>query len=127
MNPRTAKFRKLYWIFKTLDILFSIGPFIYFISYGVATGSTQTKLIMVMSASAGIVLTFFAMMLKYRWRSPYLFLILALTAALDKIRVAIIVIAVLTLIDELILEPLTKKFALKLNINKEMDKREAQA
>lgn len=127
MNQRTLKFRKLYWTFKFLDIIFSFGPFSYFLGYGIATGSTQTKLVMIMSASVGILLTFFALMLKYRWRSPYLFLILALTAALSEIRVAVIVIAFMTLIDEVIIEPLCKKFALKLNINKEMDKREAEA
>lgn len=127
MNQRTQKFRKLYWSFKVIDIILSFGPVLYFLGYGLATGSTQTKLVITMASMIGILLTIWSLMMKYRWKSPILFLIVALTAALEQIRIAILVIAICTFIDELVIEPLTKKFALKLNINKEMDKREANS
>lgn len=106
-----------------LSILVLLGPIFAYAIDAFIVGETVEKLALGGLAAAAIILVFVNMLMKAHLRSPVWLCLLGIYFALDNILPLIIMLAVGTILDELVLTPLTKYFRNKASINKEIDKR----
>lgn len=122
-SDRTKKFKRLNITFTLLSCLLTYGPLVAAIIVGFTDVSVETekKLYLGFCLSAAVILTIYSIMLKHHFRSTVWVVVLGIYFCIQNIEWLIISIAVSTVLDEFIIEPVKKKVRAKFVINKEID------
>lgn len=119
----TKKYRTLFIIFGILSLLATVGPFIYFMIYGFATGTAEQKIVLGSTAIVGIIFAALSLIGKFSLRGLGYIILIAMNYAIENIMGIIITLAVCTILDELVFTPLKKYFGNEYSKNKTIDKR----
>lgn len=129
-SKRTQHCRKMYWIFNLAHFLALFGPFAYYIPYCFIKGETTEKIAVGLSVLTAIILLVMAFIIDVKHRNglnktAFWILILGVIYVLNSVNITILVciMAVISIIDELVFIKLRDLFAAKLNANKEIDRR----
>ena len=119
----TKSYRKKYWACTILSWVVTFVPLMVFVIWGFVEGTPHRKLalggLMVLAA----VLVVINILMKLSLRCVPWILLIGIYICLKEVTLLLIIMAVTTTLDELVLEPLAKSFKNKLTINKEIDKR----
>ena len=119
----TKSYRKKYWACTILSWVVTFVPLMVFVIWGFIEGTPHRKLalggLMVLAA----VLVVINILMKLSLRCVPWILLIGIYICLKEVTLLLIIMAVTTTLDELVLEPLAKSFKNKLTINKEIDKR----
>lgn len=119
----TKKYRKSYWLCKILSWCITLLPMLIFVIWGFVEGTPHRKMALGGLMVIAIVLVVINILMKLSLRCVPWIMLLGIYICLQEITVLLIIMAVTTVVDELILTPLEKRFREKLVINKEIDKR----
>lgn len=106
-----------------LSFLCSFGPLIVFTVMGLIEGEGKEKIVLAMTMVGAIMISLIAAMKKIHLRSTTFILMIGLWVALDRLLPFILTVAICTIIDELILSPLYRRFKEDYHTNKQIDKR----
>ena len=123
MTEITEKYKKLYIITRILSTLAVIAPLIIYTIFGFIQGSVGSKVVLGMCLTICLIFVIINVIAKHKIRSTIWILIIGLHMACNNIMPLLIIVAILTVIDEFVLEPLYKRLREKYIINKEIDKR----
>lgn len=123
MSENTKKYKTKYTVAKGMSIALTVGPMLYYMILGFSVAEPAKKVILSMTAICAIMLTFINIVFKMHIRSTIFLLMLGIHICIDNITGLIIVMAATTLVDEVLLVPLAKKYKAKYTINKEIDER----
>ena len=123
MSEITDKYKKKYIICRITSALFVVLPIIIYTILGFVQGTVRTKLVLGMCLLTTLVFVGINIIAKHRIRSTIWIMLIGLYCACSNIVPLLIIIAVTTIVDEFILEPLYKKYKNKYNINIEIDER----
>jgi uncharacterized membrane protein YhaH (DUF805 family) len=129
-SKRTQHCRKMYWIFNLAHFLALFGPFAYYIPYCFIKGENTEKIAVGLSVLTSIILLVMAFIIDVKHRNglnktAFWILILGVIYVLNSVNITILVciMAVISIIDELVFIKLRDLFMAKLNANKEIDRR----
>lgn len=123
MTEATKTQKNKYIIFKVLSIILTVLPLVIFLVIAFVNGEPHQKLTLGCMTTLAAILTGMNIMFKYEFRSSIWLLLLGIYVCLDNITPLLIVLAVCTIVDEMIITPLYKKYKGLYTINKEIDKR----
>ena len=125
MTETTQKYKTTYWILFSISILLNFLPLIVYIIKGYASieVSEARKVTLTMTMMIALILSIYNILAKKHMRSVIWILLLGVYFALQKIELLLLLMAICTIIDEFIVEPLMKKYKLKWKTNNEIDSR----
>lgn len=124
MSQRTKNFKILYIIFSIISFLLTLGPVLFYIVKGyIDADLTKEKVALTGVILCAIILTAVNVLIKHHIRSTIWLLMLGIYYCVDNIMPLLLMIAIGTILDELIVSPLKKSFKNKKIINSEIDKR----
>ena len=118
---KTYKFKMI--ITGILSILCTIGPLVVFTIMGLVEGEGTEKLVLTMTSVGAIIIALIAVMKKIHLKSVTYILMIGLWVALDKLLPFILTVAICTIVDEIIISPLHKRWKEDYHTNKQIDKR----
>lgn len=124
MSNITKKYKSLYWVFNILSFCLTFVPFFVFLIIGYVNATTAKKVVMSAITIGALLISAIGIISKYTFRGVGYLVIIALYVALQNVATPILIIALCTITDELVVTPLKKKFKEKYIINKEIDNRE---
>lgn len=124
MSDITKKYKSLYLIFMILSFCLTFMPFFVYLGIGYVQANTAEKVVMSAITLGAIIIAAIGVISKYTFRGVGYLIIIALYIALQNVATPILVIAICTITDELVVTPLKKQFKEKYIINKEIDIRE---
>lgn len=119
----TEKYKKLYILFRVLSAIMVIAPISIYTTLGFMQGTTGSKVCLGMCLTTALIFVIINIIAKHKIRSTIWIMMIGLYMACDNIIPLLIIVAVLTVIDEFLLEPLYKRYREKFVINREIDKR----
>lgn len=119
----TKSYRKKYWTCTILSWVLTFVPLLVFVIWGFIEGTPHRKLALGGLMVIAAILVVLNVLMKLSLRCIPWILLIGIYICLKEITVLLIVMAITTVLDELVLEPLAKSFKNKLTINKEIDKR----
>ena len=119
----TEKYKKTFVFCRTLSLLMTIIPILVYIVVGFSEGTIRSKLVLGACLTIALIFVIINILAKHKIRSTIWILMIGLYSACKNIIPLLIIIAVTTVIDEFVLEPLYKKNKEKYIINKEIDLR----
>lgn len=122
-STTTKKYQKYYWLLLATSWLLTLGPLLGYGFYAFIVAEPVQKIAMGSMFFAAVALTGISIVCKLHLRSTLFILLLGVYIALREITILLVIVAVCTILDELIVTPLKNKYKSKLNINKEIDKR----
>lgn len=120
----TKKYAKISVILGIIQVVLLVGPILYYTIKGFTCADEKGRSGLTASTVVSIILLLVNIILKYNLRSPLWFMLLGIYAALKNVLPLLIWLSVGTILDELLLSPLHKRYAAKKTINREIDKRE---
>ena len=125
MTEKTTKYRQIYWILFAISIALNFVPlFVYIIKgYASASVSETKKVTLTFSIMVALVLCIYNILAKKHLRSVIWILLLGVYFTVQKIELLLFLMAICTIIDEFLVEPLVKKYKLKYKTNAEIDSR----
>lgn len=128
MSNLTKQLRAKYWIIKTIDLILLFAPIIIYFFIAMADNgvTTMQKAGLVGSVVVAIILTLFNILTRHHLRSPLWIVLLGLYVAIDYLLPLIIIIAVVTVLDEFVLQPYLKKCTIKLEASKVYDEHQKE-
>lgn len=118
---KTYKFKMI--ITGILSFLCTVGPLIVFTIMGLIEGEGKEKIVLALTSVGAIMIALIAVMKKIHLKSVTYILMIGLWVALDRLLPFILTVAICTIVDELILTPLYKRFKEDYHTNKQIDKR----
>ena len=124
MTDITKKYKSLYWVFAVLSFCLTFLPFFIYLAKGYLEATTAQKVVMSAITLGAIIIAAIGIFSKYTFRGVGYLIIIALYIALQNVATPILIIAICTITDELVVCPLKKQFKEKYKINLEIDKRE---
>lgn len=110
-------------VFCILSLSVTFIPVILYVVKGFITGDIGEKWTMGMLLTVALLLTIINTIFKFHIRCTIWILILGIYICLDNILPLIIILAIGTILDEMLFTPLYKSYKNKYKINKEIDKR----
>ena len=118
--------RRKLWLYRILDALLLLGPLVYYFFVAVSKdGPLVGKVSVVGTVAIALILTLFNVIAQKRLRCPIWIVLIGLFIAVrDYMLPLIIMLAVASVIDDLILTPLISYYRTKLISNKAIDDRE---
>lgn len=119
----TEKYKKIYIYSRILSALLVIIPVIVYTVLGFVQGTVGSKVVLGACLTTALIFVIINVIAKHKIRSTIWIILIGLYMACSNIIPLLIIIAISTIIDEFILEPLCKKYKEKYVINKEIDKR----
>lgn len=119
----TKSYRKKYWTCTILSWVLTFVPLLVFVIWGFIEGTPHRKLALGGLMVIAAILVVLNVLMKLSLRCIPWIILIGIYICLKEITVLLIVMALTTVLDELVLEPLAKSFKNKLTINKEIDKR----
>ncbi len=124
----TKKYKTLYILFTILSILLTLTPVIVYVILGFSNGDIHSgrKVTLGVCLLIALILTLINILFKYKMRSTIWVILIGIYVCVKNITPLLILLAISTILDEFILEPLCKIYKSKYKINKEIDKRENQ-
>ena len=127
-SKRTKQCRRRKIIFSILHFLCVFGPFIYFIPYGYITGEIGNKVVMSFSVVTCLILTVISVITDIKHRAGLHRIILwglitGVLFCLNEVKTFIYIMAVTSIIDELVFVKLKDYYKTAEISNKEMDRR----
>ena len=125
MTETTQKYKTTYWILFSISILLNFLPVIVYIIKGYASieVSEAKKVTLTMTIMIALILSIYNILAKKHMRSVIWILLLGVYFALQKIELLLLLMAICTIVDEFLVEPLMKKYKLKWKTNCEIDSR----
>lgn len=127
-SDRTKQCKKLVILFSILHFLFLFGPMLYFIPYAFITSEPGNKLVLSIFLIAGACLSLVAIFTDVKHRSGLTktmmwVLIIGISICLQEIETFVYIMAIVSIIDELVIVRLKEKYKVALAANKEIDRR----
>lgn len=119
----TDKYKKKYKFYNFLSLLITILPILIFTILGFIEGTIGQKIALGMCLLTTIILVILNLLLKHIPRCGLWIVLTGLAYACNSIVPLLIIMAITTALDELLLTPLAKKYKNLYTINKEIDKR----
>ena len=125
MTETTQKYKTTYWILFSISILLNFLPLIIYIIKGYASieVSEARKVTLTMTMMIALLLSIYNILAKKHMRSVIWILLLGVYFALQEIELLLLLMAICTIVDEFLVEPLMKKYKLKWKTNCEIDSR----
>lgn len=119
----TKKYKAYKNLFLCLSILCIAGPLIYYTVKAFMQGEPVEKFCMGMMFIVAVIFTAINVFFKVHFRSTIWLVLIGIYVCIDKITALLIIMAITTLLDELVCTPLYKKYKNLYIINREIDKR----
>ena len=125
MSTMTKKYKKLSILTFLLSAICSLCPIVIYVIKAFVDKDVQevNKYTLGIMCSVALVITLINIVAKLHLRCIPWILLLGIYVCLKDITALLVIMAITTIIDELILTPLHKSFKNKYTINKEIDKR----
>lgn len=125
MSTMTSKYKKLSILTFLLSAICSLCPILIYVIKAFVDKDVQevNKYTLGIMCSVALVITLINIVAKLHLRCIPWILLLGIYLCLRNITTLLVIMAITTIIDELILVPLHKSFKNKYTINKEIDKR----
>ena len=125
MSTMTKKYKRLSILTFLLSALCSLCPIFIYVIKAFVDNDVQAvnKYTLGIMCSVALVVTLINIVAKLHLRCIPWILLLGIYLCLKNITALLVIMAITTIIDELILTPLHKSFKNKYTINKEIDKR----
>ena len=128
VSERTKKSKFLKILFTILHILCLVGPFLFFIPFGFIGAPIVGKIALGFSTVLSIILAAFSIFIDIKHRAGLhrgimWTLISGVLFCLESIKPFIWIMALVSILDELVFLPLRNRFAVMHATNKEIDKR----
>lgn len=125
MTETTQKYRTTYWILFAISIALNFIPLLVYVIKGYASVevSEARKVTLTMTMMVALCLSIYNILAKKHMRSVIWILLLGVYFAIQKIELLLILMAICTIVDEFIVEPLMKRYKFKYQSNKEIDSR----
>lgn len=127
-TKRTKQCKNLKILFSILHLLCVLGPFMYFIPYALSVGEPVEKIsLTLVLAVAGCALILSLLMdIKHKQglhKSIFWFLVIGVTICLNSIQTFVYILAVISILDELVFYKLKNRYSELYRTNKEIDRR----
>ena len=128
VSERTKQCRILNLVFGLLHFLCLFGPLLYFIPYGYITGETVEKIGMSFTVITALILSMISILVSATHRAGLhrcimWVLIAGVLFCLEKVQVFIWIMAITSILDELIFTKVKDHYNTALISNKEIDRR----
>ena len=128
VSERTKQCRVLMFVFGLLHFLCLFGPLLYFIPYGYITGETVEKIGMSFTVITALILSMISILVSATHRAGLhrcimWVLIAGVLFCLQEVRVFIWIMAITSILDELIFTKVKDHYHTALISNKEIDRR----
>lgn len=125
MSTMTSKYKKLSILTFLLSTICSLCPIVIYVIKAFVDSDVKevNKYTLGIMCSVALVITLINIVAKLHLRCIPWILLLGIYVCLKDITALLVIMAITTIIDELILVPLHKSFKSKYTINKEIDKR----
>ena len=125
MSTMTSKYKKLSILTFLLSAMCSLCPILIYVIKAFVDKDVQevNKYTLGIMCSVALIVTIINIAAKLHLRCIPWILLLGIYVCLKDITALLVIMAITTIIDELILTPLHKSFKNKYTINKEIDKR----
>lgn len=125
----TKKCRRQLWLYRIIDALLLLAPLIGYFGFAISSGQVTTagKVTLVSTVAIALVLVVFNVIAQKRLRCPIWIVLIGFFVAIrDWLLPLVILLAVVSVVDDLILTPLISYYRTKLIASKTMDDREAE-
>ena len=119
----TEKYKKKYKMYRILSFLITLVPIFIYVILGFQQGTIGQKITLGMCLLTAIILVMMNLLFKHIPRCGIWVVLTGLAYACNSITVLLLILAITTAVDELILSPLANKYKQLYTINKEIDKR----
>ena len=123
MSEITIKYKRGYLITKSISIIMTIGPLLYYLIVGFSIAEPTKRVILSLSAISALFLMLINVIFKLRIRSVMFILLLGIHSCINNITNLILILAATTFLDEVLFVPMCNYCKSKYEINKEIDKR----
>jgi len=128
ISKRTKQLKTLHIIFAILHILCLIGPFLYFIPYAYITGEVVSKVALSLTLIVSLILAAISLLVDVKQRAGFnksivWILIAGILFCLDSVKSFVWIMAIISIIDELVFTKLKDKFKTDAATNREIDRR----
>ena len=128
VSDRTKQCKILTTIFGVLHFLCLFGPLLYFVPYGYATGAVVEKIAMSFTVIASVILALISILVSVTARTGLhrcimWILITGVLFTLQEIQIFIWIMAVTSILDELVFTKIRDHYKAALISNKEIDRR----
>ena len=128
VSDRTKQCRNLKTVFGVLHFLCLFGPFLYFIPFGYITGETISKIGMSFTLIISLILAMISMITGTKaraglQRSIIWVLIAGILFCLQEVKMFIWIMAITSILDELVFTKIYDYYKAALISNKEIDRR----
>lgn len=123
MSTITKKYKRLSSIFGLLSILCTVAPVTYFTVLGFVNGEIRNKVTLGCTLMLCLVLVVINIIKKENLRSPVYIMILGIYMCLDNLLSLFLIMAITTMLDEMVFTPLHRMYKNRAIINREIDKR----
>lgn len=122
---KTEQYKKAYLALFITSLALNFLPLFIYVIMGYVNVDIEEskKVVLSFTLIAAIVLAVYNLLAKKHLRSVVWILLLGVYYAVQKIELLLLLMAICTILDEFIVEPLVKKFKFKYNANKEIDGR----
>lgn len=119
----TEKYRKKAKFYSFLSFFIAVVPILIYVVIGFMQGTIGQKITLGMCLVAVIILVILNLLFKHMPRCGVWIILAGLAYACNSIVPLLLIMAITTALDELVLSPLAKKYKNLYTINKEIDKR----
>ena len=125
MTDTTKKYKTWYWILFTISIVLNLLPLLVYVIKGYASVevSEGRKVTLTITMMVALCLSIYNILAKKHMRSVIWIILLGVYFAVQKIELLLLLMAICTIIDEFIVEPLMKMYKFKWKSNAEIDSR----
>ena len=119
----TEKYKKKARFYSFLSFFITVVPILIYVVIGFIEGTIGQKITLGMCLVAVIILVILNLLFKHIPRCGVWIILAGLAYACNSIVPLLLIMAITTALDELVLSPLAKKYKNLYTINKEIDKR----
>ena len=119
----TEKYKKKARFYSFLSFFITVVPILIYVVIGFMEGAIGQKITLGMCLVAVIILVILNLLFKHIPRCGVWIILAGLAYACNSIVPLLLIMAITTALDELVLSPLAKKYKNLYTINKEIDKR----
>ena len=125
MTETTKKYKTYYWILFAISIALNFIPLLVYVIKGYADieVSEGRKVTLTITMMVALCLSIYNILAKKHMRSVIWILLLGVYFAVQKIELLLLLMAICTIVDEFIVEPLMKMYKFKWKSNVEIDAR----
>lgn len=119
----TQKYKKKYQTYTALSVIITLVPILIYVILGFQQGTIGQKITLGVCLLTAIILVIMNLLFKHIPRCGLWIVLTGLAYACNSITILLLIMALTTALDELILSPLANKYKQLYIINKEIDKR----